>query len=63
MRGFSGFDQVLKSDLREKPLGQSAISLMVPSQLQPRLYQNIHRHSCRPTADEASRHTREPRVD
>ena len=44
-RGFScavsGFRQVLKSDAREKPLGQSAIPLIAPSQLQPRLYQNI----------------------
>ena len=44
-RGFScavpGFVQVLKSDQREKPLDQSAIPLIVASQLQPRLYQNI----------------------
>ena len=44
-RGFScavsGFGQVLKSDPREKPLDQSAIPLIAPSQLQPRLYQNI----------------------
>ena len=44
-RGFScavsGFGQVLKSDLGEKPLDQSAIPLIAPSQLQPRLYQNI----------------------
>ena len=43
-RGFSyavsGFGQVLKSDPREKPLGQSAIPLIAPSQLQTRLYQN-----------------------
>ena len=37
----SGFGQVLKSDPREKPLDQSAIPLIAPSQLQPRLYQNI----------------------
>ena len=30
-----------KSDPREKPLGQSAIPLIAPSQLEPRLYQNI----------------------
>ena len=35
----SGFGQLLKSDPREKPLDQSAISLIAPSQLQPRLYQ------------------------
>ena len=44
-RGFScavsGFGQVLKSDPREKPLDQSAIPLIAPSQLRPRLYQNI----------------------
>ena len=44
-RGFScavsGFGQVLKSDPREKPLDQSAIPLIAPSQLQHRLYQNI----------------------
>ena len=44
-RGFScavfGLGQVLKSDPREKPLDQSAIPLIAPSQLQPRLYQNI----------------------
>ena len=44
-RGFScavsGFGQVLKNDPREKPLDQSAIPLIAPSQLQPRLYQNI----------------------
>ena len=44
-RGFScavsGFGQVSKSDPREKPLDQSAISLIAPGQLQPRLYQNI----------------------
>ena len=44
-RGFSwavsGFGRVLKSDPREKPLDQSAIPLIAPSQLQPRLYQNI----------------------
>ena len=44
-RGFScmvsGFSQVLKSDLLEKPLDQSAIPLIAPSKLQPRLYQNI----------------------
>ena len=32
---------LLKSDPREKPLDQSAIYLIAPSQLQPRLYQNI----------------------
>ena len=37
----SGFGQVLKSDPREKPLDQSAIPLIAPSQLQHRLYQNI----------------------
>ena len=37
----SGFGQVLKSVPREKPLDQSAIPLIAPSQLQPRLYQNI----------------------
>ena len=37
----SGFSYVLKSDLREKPLDQSAIPLTALSQLQPRLYQNI----------------------
>ena len=37
----SSFGQVLKSDPREKPLDQSAIPLIAPSQLQPRLYQNI----------------------
>ena len=41
-RGFScavsGFGQVLKSDPREKPLDQSAISLIAPGQLKPRLY-------------------------
>ena len=36
-----GFRQVLKSDPPEKPLDQSAIHLIAPSQLQPRLYQNI----------------------
>ena len=44
-RGFScavsGFGQVLTSDPREKPLDQSAIPLIAPSQLQTRLYQNI----------------------
>ena len=41
---------VLKSDQREKPLDQSAIPLIAPSQLQPRLYQNILRRSrLRPT--------------
>ena len=44
-RGFScavsGFGQVLISDPLEKPLDQSAIPLIAPSQLQPRLYQNI----------------------
>ena len=38
---FSGFGQFFKSDPREKPLDQSAIHLIAPSQLQPRLYQNI----------------------
>ena len=33
--------QVLKSDLHEKPLDQSAIHLIAPRQLQPHLYQNI----------------------
>ena len=37
----SGFGQVLKSDPREKPLDQSAIPFIAPSQLQHRLYQNI----------------------
>ena len=37
----SGFGQVLKSDPREKPLDQSAVPLIAPSQLQHRLYQNI----------------------
>ena len=37
----SGFGQVLKSDPREKPLDLSSIPLIAPSQLQPRLYQNI----------------------
>ena len=37
----SSFGQVLKSDPREKPLDQSAIPLITPSQLRPRLYQNI----------------------
>ena len=37
----SGFSYVLKSDLCEKPLDQSAIPLTALSQLQPRLYQNI----------------------
>ena len=45
-RGFScgvlSSGQVLKSDPREKPLDQSAIPLIAPSQLQPRLCQNIH---------------------
>ena len=36
---------VLKRDPREKPLDQSAIPLIAPSQLQPRLYQNILRRS------------------
>ena len=49
-RGFScavsGFGQVLKSDPREKPLDQSAIPLIAPSQLQPRLYQNIRFADC-----------------
>ena len=44
-RGFScavsSFGQILKSDPREKPLDQSAIPLIAPSQLQPCLYQNI----------------------
>ena len=38
---FSGFGKVLKSDPREKPLDQSAIPSIAPSQLQHRLYQNI----------------------
>ena len=43
---------VLKSDQREKPLDQSAIPLIAPSQLQPRLYQNILRRSrIRPSAE------------
>ena len=43
---------VLKSDQREKPLDQSAIPLIAPSQLQPRLYQNILRRSrLRPSAE------------
>ena len=37
----SGFGQVLKSDTREKPLDQSAIPLIAPSQLQPNVHQNI----------------------
>ena len=37
----SGLGQVLKSDPREKPLDQSAIPFIAPSQLQHRLYQNI----------------------
>ena len=37
----SGFGQVLKSDPREKPLDQSAVPLIAPSQLQHRLYQCI----------------------
>ena len=37
----SGFVQVLKSDPREKPLDQSAIPFIVPSQLQHRLYHKI----------------------
>ena len=41
-RAVSGFGQVLKCDPREKPLDQRAIPLIAPSQLQPRLYQNIH---------------------
>ena len=40
MRGFR-FRSVLKSDPREKPLDQSAIPLIAPSQFEPRLYQNI----------------------
>ena len=44
-RGFScavsGFGQVLKSEPRKKPLDQSAIPLIAPNQLQPRLYLNI----------------------
>ena len=40
MRGF-WFWSSLISDPREKPLDQSAIPLIAPSQLQPRLYQNI----------------------
>ena len=40
-RGFScavsGIGQVLKGDPREKPLDKSAIPLIAPSQLQPRL--------------------------
>ena len=44
-RGFScavsGFGQVLESEPRKKPLDQSAIPLIAPSQLQPRLYLNI----------------------
>ena len=32
-----------KSASREKPLDQSAIPLIAPSQLQPRLYQNIQK--------------------
>ena len=43
---------VLKSDPREKPLDQSAIPLIAPSQLQPRLYQNIlRRWRLRPSAE------------
>ena len=43
---------VIKSDPREKPLDQSATPLIVPSQLQPRLYQNILRRSrLRPSAE------------
>ena len=37
----SGFGQVLTSDTREKPLDQSAIPLIAPSQLQPNVHQNI----------------------
>ena len=37
----SSFGQVLKSDPRAKPLDHSAIPLIAPSQLQPRLYQNV----------------------
>ena len=37
----SGFGQVSKSDPREKPLDQSAIPLIAPSQLQLRLYQTF----------------------
>ena len=40
MRGF-WFWSSLISDPREKPLDQSAIPLIAPSQLQPRLYQNM----------------------
>ena len=44
-RGFScmvsNFSKVLTSDLREKPLDQSAIPLIAPNQLQPHLYQII----------------------
>ena len=40
MRGF-WFWSSLISDPREKPLDRSAIPLIAPSQLQPRLYQNI----------------------
>ena len=36
-----GFGQVLKSDTREKPLDQSTIPLIAPSQLQPNVHQNI----------------------
>ena len=42
----SGFGQVLKSDPREKPLDQSAIPLIAPSQLQPRLYQKHPESGC-----------------
>ena len=41
MRCFRVSVKSLKSDPREKPLDQSAIPLIAPSQLQPRLYQNI----------------------
>ena len=41
MHGFRFQSKVLKSDLHEKPLDQSAIPLIVPSKLEPRLYQNI----------------------
>ena len=38
MRGFRFQLSLKKSDPHEKPLDQSAISLIAPIQLQPRLY-------------------------
>ena len=42
-RFLSSHLRLAKSDPSEKPLDQSAIPLIAPSQLQPRLYQNIQK--------------------